>query len=431
MAASLPKPETVEETIVLWLILSAWGLWAIGALYHVYSIAPWLLAGLAFARRFGFTDANPNSLPPLPWTVWLWLSGMFTMAVALVIGHINFEFGVIDIAKSMFGWAKGWALMAILPFAGATLRIRPQLLFRAANLLAAQTLIITPVLMAGAELGLPPVLYVSPLFYIGGASEAFFEVGTHWVDPGTTDVRFRFFAPWGPAAAFIAQVLLVLGLSDRDWRWRIVAVVCACVMCWLAKSRLSLVAIPVLLVALPMMSNLYRPAVIALSGIVTATAAFAFPMTKALVEDANDRFRNARKDSSRVRRMLQDIAIHRWWNEAPLFGHGQVERGPHLVEFMPIGTHHTWNGLLFVKGVTGWISFAVPMAVSFAVLLVRAQRDRVALAAVGFLAVVFLNAMGENIEILAYLAWPGFLLLGMALKRRRVGVFAELLGCRR
>ena len=30
-----------------------------------------------------------------------------------------------------------------------------------------------------------------------------------------------------------------------------------------------------------------------------------------------------------------------------------VERGPHLVEFMPIGSHHTWYSLLFVKGSSG------------------------------------------------------------------------------
>ncbi len=431
MASLFPEPETPEEKIVVWLILSTWPLWAFGALYHVFSIAPWVLGGMAFARRFGLVDDDPRLIKPLPWTVWLWLSGMGMMAVALIIAHMNFGFGLIETVKSLFGWAKGWALMAVLPFAGATLKIRPQLIFRATNVLAAQTLLVTPFLMAGAAVGLPPVLFTSPFYNIGGASEAFFEVGTHWIDPGSEDVRYRFFAPWGPAAAFVAHVMLVLGLCDRDWRWRVVAVVCACVMCWLAKSRLSLVAIPVLLITLPIVSNLYRPLIIALCGVLTATAAFAFPMATDLVQEATDRFRNARKDSSRVRRILQNIAVHRWWTEAPVFGHGQIERGPHLVEFMPIGSHHTWNGLLFVKGATGWVSLALPMTVSFVVVAIKAQRDRVALAAAGFLLVVFLNSMGENIEILAYLAWPGFLLLGIALKRRRVGLFAELLGSKR
>lgn len=431
MAALLPKHETPEEALVLWLIVSTWALWALGATYHAYSIVPWVLAGLAFARRFGFVEDDPGSFPPLPVSVWVWFAGMFMMAVALVVGHLNHDFGLLEIAKSLFGWAKGWAIMALLPFAGATLRIRPQVLFRAVNLLLAQTLLITPVLLLGGAIGLPPVLYTSPLQYIGGAGETFFQVGTYWIDPGSPDIRLRYYAPWAPAAAFAIQVLMVLGLYDRDWRWRVVAVVSACVVCWFAKSRLSLVAIPVILIALPVLSGLYRPMFMVIGGVATASAAVAFPLVKSMLDGAVERFEGARKDSSRVRKVLQQIAVHRWWDEAPIFGHGTVERGPHIVEFMPIGSHHTWNGLLFVKGAVGWLSLAVPLLVSFLVLLPKAQRDPMARAAIGFILVLLFNSMGENIEILAYLAWPGFLALGMAFKRRRVGVYAELLGARR
>jgi hypothetical protein len=431
MAALFPDHETPEEALVHWLIASTWVLWIVGATYHAYAVVPWVLAGLAFMRRFGLLGDDPESFRPLPMVVWLWFTGMATMAVALIIGHLNHDFGTLEIIKSLFGWAKGWAVMAILPFAGATLKIRPQVLFRAVNLLAAQTLLVAPLLILGSVIGLPMVLYTSPLYYIGGASETFFQVGTHWVDPGSPDVRYRFYAPWGPAAAFSAQMMMVIGLYDKDWRWRIVAVLSACVVCFMAKSRLSLVAIPVILIVLPVISQLYRPAVMAIGGVLTATMAMAFPAVTKTLEEASDRFKGARKDSSRVRKVLQDIAVHRWWNEAPWFGHGTVERGPHLVEFMPIGSHHTWNGLLFVKGAVGWASLAVPMLVSLIVLVPKAQRDPMARAAIGVLLVIFFNSFGENIEILAYLAWPGFLALGMAFKRRRIGLFAELLGPQR
>lgn len=412
-------------------MVATWPLWTIGALYHAYAIVPWVLAGMALWRRLGLSPAHdPDLLPVLPWTVVLWAVGMGSMAVALVIGHVEHGYGVFEIVKSLFGWAKGWAFLAILPFAGATLRIRPQVLFRAANLLAATTLLVTPGLLAGHLIGLPPVLYTSPFSFVGGASDTFFQVGTHWIDPGSPDVRFRFYAPWGPAAALAAHVLMVLGLFDRDWRWRIVAVASAVVVCWLAKSRLSLVAIPVLLVALPVLSVLTRPALMALGGTVSASAAFAFGLVKDTLDQAMDRFASARKDSSRVRRVLQQIALHRWWNDAFWFGHGTVERGPHVVEFMPIGSHHTWNGLLFVKGAVGWLALALPMAATTVVLLVKAQRDPVARAAVGVVLVMFVNSFGENIEILAYLLWPGLLVLGMAAKRRRIGLWAELLGAR-
>ena len=279
--------------------------------------------------------------------------------------------------------------------------------------------------------GLPPVLYTSPLFYLGGASTTFFEVGTHWIDPGSPDVRFRFYAPWGPAAALVAQVSFVMGLFDKDWRWRIVAVVSAVLVCWLAKSRLSLVAIPLLIVAIPALSQLYRPVVMGATGIAALGLGLFYDVAMRIVDTAVTNFNAARADSSRVRATLQRIAQHRWWNEAPLFGHGMVERGPHLTEFMPIGSHHTWNGLLFVKGGVGFGVLAFAMAWTFVEMLIKAQRDRTARAALGVIIVLFINSFGENLEILCYLIWPGLLLLGIAMNRRRVGLWSPTLGLAR
>ena len=63
-----------------------------------------------------------------------------------------------------------------------------------------------------------------------------------------------------------------------------------------------------------------------------------------------DRVNGMRAGSNRVRGALNDMAFDRWWTEAKVWGHGIVEKGPHHVEGMPIGSHHTWLGLLFVKG---------------------------------------------------------------------------------
>jgi hypothetical protein len=86
------------------------------------------------------------------------------------------------------------------------------------------------------------------------------------------------------------------------------------------------------------------------------------------------KFKEARAESTRVRQTLKEIAGYRWKTEAPIWGHGVVEPGPHLVEYMPIGSHHTWYGLLFVKGIVGLFALAVPMALSFLVLLFKAQK---------------------------------------------------------
>ena len=42
--------------------------------------------------------------------------------VALWAGHMNWGLGVGKTIKSTIGWAKGWALLALFPAAGAILQ---------------------------------------------------------------------------------------------------------------------------------------------------------------------------------------------------------------------------------------------------------------------------------------------------------------------
>ncbi len=139
----------------------------------------------------------------------------------------------------------------------------------------------------------------------------------------------------------------------------------------------------------------------------------------ALLGDLVETFKSARSESTRVRAALARIAIERWQTEAPVWGHGIVERGPHLVEFMPIGSHHTWYGLLFVKGAVGFVALALPLAWSFIELLVRAQGSPLARAGLAMVLILFLYTFGENLEILAYLFWPALILLGLSLNAKR------------
>jgi hypothetical protein len=135
------------------------------------------------------------------------------------------------------------------------------------------------------------------------------------------------------------------------------------------------------------------------------------------LDNALNSVKSMRADSTRVREVLGEIALERWWTEAPLWGHGVVERGPHLVEYMPIGSHHTWYGLLFVKGAVGAIALMVPLAwslVEFSILTVlRSRAGQVSLAMT--ILMVFYS-IGENLEILAYLMWPGLLVMGIAMR---------------
>ena len=163
MASIRASRDTPEEHLVFWAIAGTWGLWLLGALYHVFPLLGWALVLIALGRRIGLIDDRGHPAPPLPWGVLGWILGMAMMVLALVGGHLDFGLDAGQISKSMLGWIKGWGLLAAFIFAGSDLRIKPQVIFRASNILAAQTLILTPVLALGAVAGLPEVLYVSPL----------------------------------------------------------------------------------------------------------------------------------------------------------------------------------------------------------------------------------------------------------------------------
>lgn len=131
-----------------------------------------------------------------------------------------------------------------------------------------------------------------------------------------------------------------------------------------------------------------------------------------LGNQAVQNLKSARADSTGVGETLQRIANERWQSDAVLFGHGTVQPCAHLVEYMPIGSHHTWYGLLFVNGITGFVAFLVPFAFHFGVVITDAVRSACGRLPVGLLLLTF----GENTEIEAYLLWPALLILGCHLR---------------
>ena len=343
---------------------------------------------------------------------------MAAMEVALIAAHLDFSLGLPSMLKSSIGWMKGWALLAVFPLIGACLRIRASIVYRAVCVLALQTLILVPFFYAAALVHLPGHLYTSPLLKIGGPGPEFFDVELYGIDGSTGDLRWRFFTPWAPAAAFIANIHVVLASRERDRRWRLIGIAAAIPMCLMSKSRLGLITLPAVAVLVLVMSNLTRPRMLALLAVGGSLAGFAAGQLMEAFQAFNDRFTAARAASSRVRATLGRIALQRWRTEAPIWGHGEVEQGPHLVEHMPIGSHHTWYGLLFVKGAVGFAALAIPLCWSTIEMIAKAQAARTARVALGVLGVIWLYSFGENLEILAYLFWPGLIIVGIASRQR-------------
>jgi hypothetical protein len=419
MVAHRLRPENLEERLIFWPLVLLWPLWATGLLLVTFSFVGWTVAGIAVARRLGWFPVTHNHVErPLPVIASAWLVGMAIMLVALIVAHIDYGYDSIKTIKSTIGWVKGWGLIGATVFAGSMAHVRPQLLFRAFNILGLQTALLTPFMVLIAVAGLPTVFYISPLAYVFGPDELYYAVGFHSRDSGRFGFRLSYFAPWAPAAAFFGVIAFVFALFDKSAFWRYAGLTGALCMCLLSQSRLAVVAIPLIGFVLWMTARITRPWLLAvMATTVVASMLFIDPLIE-VARDLEAAFTGARADSSRVRATLQRIALHRWETEAFWFGHATVVKGPHLVEYMYIGSHHTWFGLLFVKGVLGFLACLLPFVWTLMELFVRAMRDRVAQAGLGAALALGMFSFGENLETMAYLIWPAFLLIGICAKRR-------------
>lgn len=384
-------------------------LYAVGALYVSGPVLGWALLGL-IAWQWRQINLHP--------LIWLWFAGMALMQVALVIGHINMELPLVSMIKSSVGWAKGWALLALF-IAGGTLLRSADTIYRGACHVGLVALCVTPVLLGAGLLGLPEALYVSPLRVLGGSGPEFFEVRLYEFDPGFGVPRLRYFAPWAPAIGLVGNVLLLLTLMERDVRWRIVGSLGCVAMIVLSLSRLGWLIALTVPPALSLMRHVHRPLLWLSAAPLVFIVGILAPMLLEAGETLLENLMAARADSTLVRSWLAEIALQRWQAEAPVWGHGIVETGPHLVQFMPIGSHHSWLGLLFVKGVVGVLALAVPMLSTTLYLLLKSAQSSTARTAFGVMVVLSLYTFGENLEILAYLFWPGLVMVGHALSESR------------
>lgn len=415
MATPTANPLSPAERVISVTIQSTWLLWVVGGLYIAGPALGWILAMMALGTLYLAPMLAPERRPPpLHPVIWLWMLGMVAMLFILLIGHMNNELGVGKTIKSSIGWAKGWALIALFPLAGAVLPVRAEVIYRAICRLGLQTLILIPLFLIAPYAGLPGLLYVSPLKVVGGSGPEYFAVILYTLEPGTGVPRWQFFAPWSPAAGMVAVIHILCALEDRNLRWKIIGVLAGLMLALLSQSRLALVALAIVWPTAYGFSRLGRSWVWFAAAPTILGFGLLAPQLQNLANNAVNRFTSARADSSRVRAALGRIAVDRWRNEAPWFGHGVVENGPHLVEYMPIGSHHSWYGLLFVKGISGVFALVIPMLATFWMAARLSLFEPVGRVALAMLLVLTLYSFGENLEILSYLYWPALVLIGVA-----------------
>jgi len=408
-------PYNPIERLVFKTMAFTWGFYAIGALYVVGPVLAWILAGCAFLCLYlgeAVRDDMRATGPVRP-LIWAWIVGMLVMLVALWVGHLDWGLGVKQTIKSSIGWAKGWALLALFPLAGAVLPIRRSVLIRGQSVVGACTLILAPVLLAAPYLGLPERIFTSPLKAVGGPGPEYFTVFLYTFDPASWTPRWQFYAPWSPFAALLGVLSVLFALEETDKKWMAIGLAAGVLMIFASKSRMGLVGLVACTTLPRLMPLILRGWAWNVVAVLSASLAVLGSALLQLFQDGISTFKGARADSTRVRETLQRIAFERWKNEAVWFGHGTVQPGPHVVEYMPIGSHHTWYGLLFVKGLVGFLALLVPMLWHTLFVMQQAAVSPKGRLPMGIILTLILLSFGENIEIEVYLLWPALVLLGV------------------
>ena len=411
-------PHNPAERLVYRTMVLTWPFYAVGALYVVGPVLAWVMGGLAVLVLYlgPAVRHDLRATGPVPGLIWLWILGMAVMLVALWVGHLDWGLGVKQTIKSSIGWAKGWALLALFPLAGAVLPIRRAILIRGQCIIGAWTLALAPLLLVAPYIGLPERVFTSPLKAIGGPGPEYFSVFLFTFDPASWTPRWQFYAPWSPFAALLGVVMVLFALEEKERKWMLAGVGAGILMILASKSRMGLVGLVACTIGPRMMPLVLRSGAWYVIAALTASLAVLGTALITLAQDAVSTFKGARADSTRVRETLQRIASERWQNEAVWFGHGTVHPGSHAVEYMPIGSHHTWFGLLFVKGLVGFMALLVPLALHTLVVLSDAARHPRGRLPMGILMTIVLLSFGENLEIEAYMLWPGLVLLGVHLR---------------
>lgn len=401
--------NNVDEKIIYYVIVSTYPLYLLGGLYFVGPVLAWVLFYRSVVIIFN-NEVKYNFLAVI------WIVAVLLIEVVVIIGSLNTGHSTLMVIKSSIGWAKGWALIGIFIFVGTILPIRYTILQNAMTNLLWQSLLITPFLILVAFLNFPTLLYTSPLKIFGGSGDQVFKVWLYWYDTNTGFPRWQLFAPWSPALAFYALLAFSIILSRPSDRIKYFAVLSSVILVIISESRAGILILFVLLIVFLIYYYFDTISILIFILISTLIIGVFIDDIISFISGVFYKINSLRSDSSMIRNTLNNIGLYRWYNESFWFGHGNVERGPHIVQFMPIGSHNTFIGLLFIKGIIGLLLYLIPLLMTVIYMLFKSFVNHDYLSGFFVVVIFFIYSFTENIEILSYIMWPGWIFIGFVLR---------------
>lgn len=409
------KPQNFEEQLVWYCLIGTYVLYIFALLSPLNSLLGWALFVYLLKKIWDQTKGvETEKSIKVPWVLWLWVICMPIMAITSVVALHDWGMGTQEILGGVRTWFLGWALLALFPAAGC-LNIRPALIYRAVCIVCLQSLVAIPLCYIAYLVRLPAVIYSSPIQGLFKNGPIYYTVSLYAFDDIGHEFRLGLFAPWAPALGIVGSIYFFLALQEPDKRWRFIGIAGAIAMSVVSASRIALLALPIVMVVVWVLLNLRQPIILIPAGFLSFLCGIFSPQLLQAAEDFKDGILGARSESTRVRAALVRIAFERS-KESPWWGHGRTAPGSKVVENMPIGSHTTWGGLMFINGKIGLIAFIIPFVTTGIALMVKAQKYAIARASFSIFLILLFFSISETLDTLAYLCWPGWLLIGMALK---------------
>jgi O-Antigen ligase len=410
------KPQNVAERVIWYTIVLTYPMYVLGLVFPMNTTLPWLLLINVGMRFWQQSDQTP--MPDrvrIPAIVWVWVIAALTVWLAILVGLMDFNYDMNEIIRSSLGWCRDWALYPICFTLGSCLRVRPQLIYRAVCNLCAQSILMLGIGVTAFVAKLPEVIYNSPIERLTQNGKLFYEVRFYLIDVDSGGVRFTLFTPWAPALGLVACIYFLLALQESHKVWRAIGLVGATAMVLGSVSRGAFIFLPASLLLIWVWVAANRAYLQLVAGFLLFWLGLLSFQVQQAMELAIGGFVGARKSSSQLREVIQRMGLDRS-AEAPIWGHGKEIPGPKVLKGMPLGSHHTWIGLLFNHGIVGFTAILIAVVTTVMLLALKAKVDRLARVALAIMLVVLFTSMGESMEKLAYLIWPALVLVGIAFR---------------
>ncbi len=418
------KPKNFEEKLVWYSIVGTYGFYLFGILLPANALLGWVLLFYLCKRIWNqIDDTDVEQRIKIPWIMWVWVISVITMLIAKIVGLDDFGYEKNDFIRGILGWLISWASIASYTLAGC-LNIRSKLIYRAVCILCLQSLIVIPFCYLAFFIHLPDLIYSSPLERIFQNGKLYYDVSLYSYTKYNNELRLALFAPWGPALGLVGTLSFFLAIQEPNKKWRWIGIAGAIAMCIVSSSRLAFIALPTILLGVWFLTNFWRP----MTQIWIGFLSFLFGIFSTEIiktaKDSAEAVSGSRSESTKIRKALIEVAFERA-KEAPIWGHGTQIASYKALENMPIGSHTTWGGLMFMHGTVGLVAFLVPVICTWLILFIEAQKSSIGRGGLSvFLGLLFFSS-GESLEALAYLCMPAWVLIGIALKEERKIPIAE------